>query len=90
MQINGQPRTLPAGDSKFIIYNAGFEIRLYVPSCGILIGWDGTSNVVISVPTFFSSGLDGICGNCNGDRRDDPTNVDVYSKYATMKGSNTR
>ncbi|XP_065944540.1 zonadhesin isoform X2 [Magallana gigas] len=90
VKINGQPRTLPAGGSKFIIYNAGFEIRLYVPSCGILIGWDGTSNVVISVPTFFSSGLDGICGNCNGDRRDDPTNVDVYSKYATMKGSNTR
>lgn len=78
------------GGFKFIIYNVGFEICFYVLSCGILIGWDGIFNVVIFVLIFFSSGFDGICGNCNGDRWDDFINVDVYLKYVIMKGLNIR
>lgn len=45
---------------------------------------------MIFVLIFFSSGFDGICGNCNGDRWDDFINVDVYLKYVIMKGLNIR
>ncbi|XP_061195829.1 zonadhesin-like [Saccostrea echinata] len=85
VQINGQDRSLPAGNSKFIIYKAGFAIRLFVPSCGFLISWDGDTNLLISVPVAFSSGLDGICGNCNQNKKDDPTTADVFSKYTVTE-----
>lgn len=90
MQINGQTRELPVSSSSFMIYKAGFAIRLFAPSCGFLISWDGDSNVIISVPTYHSSGLDGICGNCNQDRNDDPTEQDVFSKYSMTNYSKDR
>ena len=76
--------------STFFIYKAGFAIRLFAPRCGFLISWDGDSNVMISVPTYHSSGLDGICGNCNQDRDDDPTEQDVFSKYSMTNYSQDR
>jgi len=73
-QINGIKVSLPIkiGSSNIEISRSGSYVTAVSSECNIRVQFDGNQLVSVKVPRdYFGGKLAGICGNCNGNYRDD-------------------
>lgn len=65
--------------------------QVLLTKCGLHIWWNGKSSAIVNIPPSYRNQLSGICGNCNGNGKDDFVTkegkdvssypVDVRNKY---------
>ena len=69
IEIPGYPYTLPADGSR--ITKVGGRIRVFLANSGVVVYWDGSHFVQVTVPPHYFDSTCGLCGQYNGDRVDD-------------------
>ena len=68
--MDGVERTAPFRiGSAQVIVNTKFVI--VQTGCKVTVVFDGDDSAVVVVPGKYSSHVTGICGNCNGNKKDD-------------------
>ncbi|XP_053722445.1 IgGFc-binding protein-like [Synchiropus splendidus] len=83
VQVNGVTQNMPIllNSGRVSIYTSGR--RTFIDTdFGLTVTYDGWSTVTISVPSIYSGQMGGLCGNFNGNPRDDfqsPSGMSVRS-----------
>ncbi|XP_075184095.1 IgGFc-binding protein-like [Anomaloglossus baeobatrachus] len=86
VRINGEIRNLPFISKSFSITQVG-EYAVLKTSGGLQVEYDYNWHVEVTIPSSYFAAVGGLCGNFNGNSRDDkvsPTNVQmtVITKWA--------
>ncbi|KAG8570025.1 hypothetical protein GDO81_014652 [Engystomops pustulosus] len=70
--VNGEYRNLPVNleDGKIRVYQHGIRV-LIDTDFGVQVNYDLVYHVLVTVPGNYKNLLGGLCGNYNGDRKDD-------------------
>ncbi|KAK3093998.1 hypothetical protein FSP39_022729 [Pinctada imbricata] len=70
--ISGRRRHLPIkeNDGKLKVFQSGRFVQVW-SSCGVKVKFDGHHAVSVIVPGKYRNAMEGLCGNCNGDKNDD-------------------
>lgn len=70
--MNGERRELPVEDREtgIRIFISGRFAQVTTGRCDIKLAFDGKSKVILSVPKKYGQHLEGLCGDCNGQKDD--------------------
>ncbi|KAK3598636.1 hypothetical protein CHS0354_024357 [Potamilus streckersoni] len=93
--VNRERKYTPfeAGDLTFSIFMRGSGEIVVQTSCKVVVIYDGSERVSVTVPEVYGRNITGLCGNCNGDRSDDfltKDKLDVskeHDRYARIGNS---
>jgi len=75
VQVNDVVNSIPYSLASYNVDYAGISVRIET-SFGVVVEYDGWTKVSVLVPSTYNSQLTGLCGNFDGNDKNDWTTAD--------------